>query len=70
LRQVLEAALATLSPVEREVVLLHDLYEWRHEAIAESIGTSVGMSRQHLFKARRRLRAHLGADLLKEHFDV
>lgn len=69
LRATLEGALATLSPVEREVVLLHDLHDWTHEMIADAIGTSAGMSRQHLFKARRRLRDLLGADLFKEHFN-
>jgi RNA polymerase sigma-70 factor (ECF subfamily) len=52
--------LASLTPVQREVVLLHDLDGWTHESIAESIGTSSGMSRQHLFHARKRLRALLG----------
>jgi RNA polymerase sigma-70 factor (ECF subfamily) len=60
LRGRLEAALASLTPVQREVVLLHDLDGWTHESIAESIGTSSGMSRQHLFHARKRLRALLG----------
>lgn len=66
LRQRLEAALATLSPVQREVVLLHDLDGWTHDAIAASIGTSAGMSRQHLFNARRRLREVLGGEILRE----
>jgi len=69
LRTVLERALGLLSPVQREVVLLHDLHDWPHEEIAESIGTSAGMSRQHLFKARRTLREALGPDLLREYFD-
>ena len=69
LRSTLEAAIAMLPPLQREVVLLHDLHDWSHEAIAESIGTSAGMSRQHLFKARRRLRDALGPDLLREYFD-
>ncbi len=60
LRVRLEGALATLTPVQREVVLLHDLDEWTHESIAELIGTSAGMSRQHLFHARKHLRALLG----------
>lgn len=69
LRTTLEAALAGLSEVRREVVLLHDLYDWSHEDIAARIGTSPGMSRQHLFKARRHLRETLGPDLLREYFD-
>ncbi|HVX38588.1 MAG TPA: sigma-70 family RNA polymerase sigma factor [Gemmatimonadaceae bacterium] len=66
LRARLESALAALSPVQREVVLLHDLDGWTHDAIAASIGTSGGMSRQHLFNARRRLRELLGGDILRE----
>ena len=50
------AALASLPAIQREVVLLHDLHGWSHEEIAGVIGTSSGMSRQHLFKARKRLR--------------
>ena len=69
LRERLEAALGALPAVQREVVLLHDLDGWPHEAIAETIGTSVGMCRQHLFHARRRLRELLGENTSKEHFD-
>jgi len=60
LRARLVRALASLTPVQREVVLLHDLHGWSHEEIARVIGTSSGMSRQHLFKARKRLRDALG----------
>lgn len=60
LRGQLTRALAKLSHVEREVVLLHDMNELTHEEIASIVGTSAGMSRQHLFKARRRLRNLLG----------
>jgi RNA polymerase sigma-70 factor (ECF subfamily) len=69
LRGTLEQALAQLTPIQREVVLLHDLHDWPHENIAESIGTTPGMSRQHLFKARRRLRETLGPHLLHEYFN-
>jgi|SRR6185437_8797303 len=65
----LERAMSLLTDAQREVVLLHDLYEMPHDEIAGRIGTSAGMSRQHLFKARRQLRAALGPDLLKEYFD-
>ncbi len=67
LRGRLERALALLTPVQREVVLLHDLDGWTHEAIARVIGTSAGMSRQHLFHARRKLRETLGSDTSKEY---
>jgi RNA polymerase sigma-70 factor (ECF subfamily) len=65
----LESALASLSPVQREVVLLHDLDGWTHEDIARLIGTSAGMSRQHLFHARRRLRTVLGQNTSEEYLN-
>jgi len=67
LRGRLEAALAELSPAQREVVLLHDLEGWAHAEIARAIRTSEGMSRQHLFHGRRRLRELLGPDTSKEY---
>lgn len=67
LRGRLESALSLLPAVQREVVLLHDLDGWSHADIAAAIGTSEGMSRQHLFHARRRLREALGRDSSKEH---
>lgn len=69
LRGKLEAGLTQLSPPQREVLLKHDLEDWSHEEIAESLGTSVGMSRQHLFQARRRLRDILGSATLEEYRD-
>ena len=67
LRVRLESALAQLTPVQRETVLLHDLHGCTHETIASIIGTSEGMSRQHLLKARRRLRQVLGAGATTEY---
>ncbi len=55
----LEAALAQLSPVQREIVLLHDLEGWDHRAIAAALELTETNSRQHLFQARRRLRQWL-----------
>ncbi len=57
-RQLLEA-LEKVSAIQREVVLLHDLESWTHPEIAESLGISEGMSRQHLFQARKILRVLL-----------
>jgi RNA polymerase sigma-70 factor, ECF subfamily len=62
LRGRIGAALAQLSPVESEVVLLHDLEGWTHQTIAGVLGVSEVGSRQHLFVARRKLRERL-ADL-------
>jgi len=59
LRTHLLAALATLQPVQREIVLLHDLDGWTHAEIAEALGLTEVNCRQHLFTARRALRAEL-----------
>ncbi len=56
----LERALAELRPAEREAVLLHDLEGWSHPEIAEVLGTSAAMSRQHLVAGRRRVRQLMG----------
>jgi RNA polymerase sigma-70 factor (ECF subfamily) len=55
-REKLLAALVTISPTQREVVLLHDLEDWTHAEIAQILRISEVMSRQHLFQARRALR--------------
>jgi RNA polymerase sigma-70 factor (ECF subfamily) len=62
LRTQLTAALQTLSSVQREVVLLHDLEGWKHAEIAARLDLSGMMSRRHLSDARKKLRALL-ADL-------
>jgi RNA polymerase sigma-70 factor (ECF subfamily) len=60
LRRQLAAALAAVTPVQREVVLLHDLEGWTHAEIAAALDISEVSSRQHLFNARRVLRSRLG----------
>jgi RNA polymerase sigma-70 factor, ECF subfamily len=60
LRQSLLAALAQLSPAQREVVLLHDVEGLLHADIARQLQISELMSRRHLSDARKRLRAILG----------
>ena len=60
LRARLEAALAELTPVQRAVVLLHDLEGYRHREIAEELRIPEGTVRSHLFLARRALRERLG----------
>lgn len=67
LAERLLAALAILSPQQREVVLLKDLEGWDHRAIATALGISEGMSRQHAFHARRVLREQLGTGALEDH---
>jgi RNA polymerase sigma-70 factor (ECF subfamily) len=60
LRRTLLAALERLGPVQREVVLLHDLEAWTHAEIGSALGISEVMSRQHLFVARKAMREWLG----------
>lgn len=55
-REGLLLALDTLTETQREVVLLHDLEGQTHGEIGLALGCSEGMSRQHLFAARRALR--------------
>ena len=61
LRGHLLRALNNLSPIQREIVLLHDLDGWNHAELAEVLGLSEVNCRQHLFTARRALRAELSA---------
>ncbi len=61
-RQHLAKALDGLSPVQREVVLLHDLESWTHAEIADTLEISEVASRQHLFVARKHLRQTLTWD--------
>lgn len=60
LRRRLLAALATLTELQREVVLLHDLEGWKHREIAERLGVPAGTVRSHLYHARRQMRKALG----------
>lgn len=53
----LERALARLPRGRRTVVVLHDLYGYKHAEIAESLGISVGTSKSQLHAARRELAA-------------
>ena len=60
LRGRLMTALDALTPVQRNVVLLHDHDGRTHKEIGAIVGCSEGMSQQHLFAARKTLRRHLG----------
>jgi RNA polymerase sigma-70 factor (ECF subfamily) len=59
LRGELVAALEDLTPVQREVLLLHDLEGWRHAEIADRLGLAEGTARFHLHHARREMRERL-----------
>jgi len=60
LRSRLTTALTALSPIQREVVLLHDLEGWKHAEVATRLELSETMSRRHLSDARKKLRELLG----------
>jgi len=60
LRETLLGALGRLSPMQREVVLLHDLEGLRHREVGAQLGLSEAMSRRHLSDARATLRDILG----------
>ncbi|MDE2973335.1 MAG: sigma-70 family RNA polymerase sigma factor [Gemmatimonadota bacterium] len=59
LRGRLTEALNTLSEVQREITLLHDLEGWKHAEIAEKLGMPAGTVRSHLHFARKALRVRL-----------
>lgn len=59
LRSILEAALADIPEVQRQIVLLHDLEGWKHREIAERLSLPSGTVRSHLHFARKALRAAL-----------
>ena len=69
LGRALLTALAKLGPIQREVVLLHDLDDWPHARIAELLEISEVMSRRHLSDARKRLRSLLGGRTSQEIHD-
>lgn len=56
LRERVQAALAALPPRLRSVVVLRDIYDLPHEAIAVELGISESAAKVRLHRARRRLR--------------
>jgi RNA polymerase sigma-70 factor (ECF subfamily) len=58
-RERLQDALQTLSPEMRAVVVLRDVYDLPHEAIAAELGISEGAAKVRLHRARRKLRERL-----------
>jgi RNA polymerase sigma-70 factor, ECF subfamily len=59
-RMDLERAIATLPPGARQALVLHDIEGFKHEEIAQQLGTAVGTVKAQLHRARRLLRARLG----------
>jgi RNA polymerase sigma-70 factor (ECF subfamily) len=58
-RMDLEAAIAALPPMARQVLVLHELEGYEHGEIAGMLGIAEGTSKAHLFRARRILRGKL-----------
>ena len=56
LGEALARLLACLSPSERLALVLHEVFECKHADIAAVLGTRAVNARQHLARARRRLR--------------
>lgn len=56
----IQAALRSLAPGYREVIVLHDVMGFTHEEIGELLGIEAGTSKSQLFRARGALRARLG----------
>ena len=56
LRDRLDDAIRDLPPRLRSVVVLRDVYDLPHDAIAEELGISVSAAKVRLHRARRRLR--------------
>ena len=56
LRKSLDTAIRGLPPRLRSVVVLRDMYDLPHDAIAEELGISVTAAKVRLHRARKRLR--------------
>ena len=59
LRDRMAKALSELSPVLRSVVVLRDVYDLPHDAIAQELGISEAAAKVRLHRARRKLRERL-----------
>jgi RNA polymerase sigma-70 factor (ECF subfamily) len=59
LRSELDAALADLPPRLRAVIVLRDIYDLPHEAIAAELGISESAAKVRLHRARARLRERM-----------
>ena len=61
-RSELSAALLDLSPANRAVVVLKDVYGWTHGEIAEALGITVTAAKVRLHRGRTALRRRLGGE--------
>lgn len=61
LKEVLDAALATLPPVQRSVVLLRDLEGYSYEEIAEATGLNLAQVKVYIYRGRTALKEFIGS---------
>lgn len=60
LKEVLDAALATLPAIQRSVVLLRDLEGYTYEEIAELTGLNLPQVKVYIYRGRTALKEHIG----------
>ncbi|HEY0976481.1 MAG TPA: RNA polymerase sigma factor [Flavobacteriales bacterium] len=60
LKEVLDAALATLPDVQRSVVLLRDLEGYAYEEIAELTGLNLTQVKVYIYRGRTALKEYIG----------
>lgn len=60
LKEVLDAALATLPSVQRSVVLLRDLEGYTYEEIAELTGLNLAQVKVYIYRGRTALKEYIG----------
>ncbi len=60
LKEVLDAALATLPAVQRSVVLLRDLEGYNYEEIAELTGLNLPQVKVYIYRGRTALKDYIG----------
>jgi RNA polymerase sigma factor (sigma-70 family) len=60
LKEVLDAALATLPAVQRSVVLLRDLEGYSYEEIAELTGLNLPQVKVYIYRGRTALKEYIG----------
>jgi len=65
LREVVDAALASMSEKLRTVLLLHDREDMGYEEISRTVDVPVGTVKSRLFLARAHLQEHVGRYLAK-----
>lgn len=62
LRDLLDRAIETLGPLQREIVLLFHQQQWSIGDIAATLDIPEGTVKSHLFRARRRMQAFIESD--------